>query len=214
MHTFSRRRLSAVVGAAAGAAAVGASAAPAAADPGREGGRAADGHQSDTGGRPVSVRDELLRRMKVSSTLTTADGPVWSPVATGFASVASEALPQGAVGGLGGRFVVVRDGAGLAEALERSGPTVVLVEGTIELELGQMLDVSADTSVLGVGRGAEIVGGGLRLLEVANVVIRNLTFRDSFVPGDWHGNFDDNDNRSEEHTSELQSRGHLVCRLL
>src|SRR5690625_2186715 len=103
MHTFSRRRLSAVVGAAAGAAAVGASAAPAAADPGREGGPAADGHRPDTEGRPLSVRDELLRRMKVPSTLTTADGPVWSPVATGFASVASEALPQGAVGGLGGR---------------------------------------------------------------------------------------------------------------
>src|SRR5690625_1254303 len=171
MHTFSRRRLSAVVGAAAGAAAVGASAAPAAADPGREGGPAADGHRPDTEGRPLSVRDELLRPMKVPSTLTTADGPVWSPVATGFASVASEALPQGAVGGLGGRFVVVRDGAGLAEALERSGPTVVLGEGTIELELGQMLVVSAETSVRGVGWGGEMVGGGRRLLVVGQVVV-------------------------------------------
>src|SRR5699024_4319049 len=117
-----------------------------------------------------------------------------SPVATGFASVATEDLPEGAVGGLGGQIVAVGDGAELAEALLREGPTVVLVEGTIELPLGEMLDVSADTSVLGVGRAAEIVGGGLRLLEVSNVVIRNLTFRDSFVPGDWDGDFDDNDN--------------------
>src|SRR5690625_6826101 len=29
-----------------------------------------------------------------------------------------------------------------------------------------------------------------------------------------HYNFAKNDVRSEEHTSELQSRGHLVCRLL
>ena len=181
MSTFTRRRFPVVLGAASASAAVAVSAPPAGADPGR--------------GSDLPRRDdELLRRMRLPRGPRTADGPVWSPVATGFASVASEALPQGAVGGLGGRFVVVRDGAGLAEALERSGPTVVLVEGTIELELGQMLDVSADTSVLGVGRGAEIVGGGLRLLEVANVVIRNLTFRDSYVPGDWDGNFDDNDN--------------------
>jgi len=132
--------------------------------------------------------------MKVSAGEETADGPVWSPVATGFASVATEDLPEGAVGGLGGQIVAVGDGAELAEALLREGPTVVLVEGTIELPLGEMLDVSADTSVLGVGRAAEIVGGGLRLLEVSNVVIRNLTFRDSFVPGDWDGDFDDNDN--------------------
>src|SRR5699024_5720009 len=79
-------------------------------------------------------------------------------------------------------------------ALRRESPTVVLVKGTIELPLGQMLDISADTSVLGMGRDAEIVGGGLRLLEVSNVVIRNLTFRDSFVPGDWDGDFDDDDN--------------------
>src|SRR5207253_11404615 len=29
-----------------------------------------------------------------------------------------------------------------------------------------------------------------------------------------HGNIMSRNNRSEEHTSELQSRGHLVCRLL
>jgi len=182
MYTISRRRLSAVVGAAAGAAVVGTTAVPAVADP---------GWGSEV---PRRRADELLRLMKVSAGEETADGPVWSPVATGFASVATEDLPEGAVGGLGGQIVAVGDGAELAEALLREGPTVVLVEGTIELPLGEMLDVSADTSVLGVGRAAEIVGGGLRLLEVSNVVIRNLTFRDSFVPGDWDGDFDDNDN--------------------
>src|SRR5690625_1140832 len=31
---------------------------------------------------------------------------------------------------------------------------------------------------------------------------------------DWIGLYEENVERSEEHTSELQSRGHLVCRLL
>src|SRR5690625_5248483 len=35
-----------------------------------------------------------------------------------------------------------------------------------------------------------------------------------FVPADFKGEPRDNQVRSEEHTSELQSRGHLVCRLL
>src|SRR5699024_2935247 len=56
------------------------------------------------------------------------------------------------------------------------------------------LTVSSQTSVLGVGRGAEIVGGGFHLDQVADVVIRNLTFRDSYVAGDWDGKNDDNDN--------------------
>src|SRR5439155_26245247 len=33
-------------------------------------------------------------------------------------------------------------------------------------------------------------------------------------PGDWGVHLLDIEQRSEEHTSELQSRGHLVCRLL
>src|SRR5699024_5398274 len=91
MYTISRRRLSAVVGAAAGAAVVGTTAVPAVADP---------GWGSEV---PRRRADELLRLMKVSAGEETADGPVWSPVATGFASVATEDLPEGAVGGLGGQ---------------------------------------------------------------------------------------------------------------
>src|SRR2546429_4176735 len=34
------------------------------------------------------------------------------------------------------------------------------------------------------------------------------------APGHGHGSRGDRQNRSEEHTSELQSRLHLVCRLL
>src|SRR5207253_1864385 len=42
----------------------------------------------------------------------------------------------------------------------------------------------------------------------------NLFYYSSGNPGSWNPDQRPGDNRSEEHTSELQSRGHLVCRLL
>ncbi|MGP5304203.1 pectinesterase family protein [Brachybacterium alimentarium] len=142
-----------------------------------------------------STGSEVLTTMRVPPGRGTEDGPVWSPQATGFAGVSTSDAPDGAIGGLGGDVVVVQDAQALAEAVLRDGPTVVLVEGTVTIEpFGTTLKVSADTSILGVSRGAEIVGGGFHLDRVANVVIRNLTFRDSYVPGDWDGKSDDNDN--------------------
>ena len=90
---------------------------------------------------------------------------------------------------------MVRDSEQLARAIQIEGPATVLVEGTLVVEpFGANLAVSSHTSILGVGRGAEIVGGGFHLDQVADVVIRNLTFRDSYVAGDWDGKNDDNDN--------------------
>ena len=176
MTHLSRRQFTAALGVAAAVTTAGAGAAYAA-PPARRGG------------------DELLRRMRVPDGRSTADGPVWSPTPTGFAGVPTAEAPSGAIGGLGGEVVVVRDGSALAEAVLREGPTIVLVEGTLTIDpFGTNLRVSSDTSILGVGRGAEIVGGGFHLDQVANVVIRNLTFRDSYVPGDWDGKSDDNDN--------------------
>ena len=179
MPSPSRRTVTAALGAATAAALVPLAAlSPAAAEPAAPAGA-----------------EQLLRRMRVPSGPRSADGPVWSPVATGFAGVPTDELPAGAVGGLGGEVVVVRDGAAVAEAVLREGPTVVLVEGSVVISpFGTNLKVSSHTSVLGVGRGAEIVGGGLHLPSVSDVVIRNLTFRDSYVPGDWDGKSADNDN--------------------
>src|SRR5699024_2210212 len=114
---------------------------------------------------------DRLRRMRVPRGPATADGPVWSPYATGFAGVPAEGLTHGAVGGLGGEIVTVRTVDALAEAIARPAPTVVLVEGTIAVApFGTNLPVSGDTTIAGVGRGAEIVGGGFQLEHVRNVV--------------------------------------------
>src|SRR5690625_942852 len=65
---------------------------------------AAPPHASDL---DKQARD-LLRRMRVPRGPATADGPVWSPYATGFAGVPAEGLTHGAVGGLGGEIVTDR----------------------------------------------------------------------------------------------------------
>ena len=183
MENIARRHLPRL-----GAAALGAAAAVTAAP------LAASAHPGDRTERTEDGAADLLRRLRVPKGPATADGPVWSPLATGFAGVPTDSLPLGAAGGLGGPVVEVSTADELAAALQLEGPVVVLVEGTLHVPLGTMLDISSSTSVLGVGRGAEIVGGGFRLLEVSDVVIRNLTFRDSYVPGDWDGKDDDNDN--------------------
>ncbi|MFI2103464.1 pectinesterase family protein [Isoptericola sp. NPDC019693] len=143
---------------------------------------------------PAVAGAELVRRIGAPRT-TTADGPVWSPTATGFASVPTDELPDGTTGGAGGATVVVRDAAALAEAAATEGPLTVLVQGTLDVEpFGSMIDVASDKTIVGAASGGELVGGGLRLLEVENVIIRNLTFRDSYVAGDWDGKSADNDN--------------------
>lgn len=181
MHSIPRRHL--LLGAAAGGTALAAgSAVPAAAAP-----------PISRGDVPEQAKD-LLRRMRVPQGPATADGPVWSPLATGFAGVPGEALPHGTTGGLGGEIVTVDTPDALAEAIARPEPTIVLVDGSIVVEpFGTTLPVASRTTIAGVGRGAEIVGGGFQLEQVTDVVIRNLILRDSYLPGDWDGKHNDFD---------------------
>src|SRR5437870_10183093 len=74
---------------------------------------------------------------------------------------------------------------------------------------------------LGVQK-AEVVGHDIGLMvayayaaQFASEVTK-LVLMDAFLPGveGWEAVYNNPDIRSEEHTSELQSRGHLVCRLL
>ncbi|SER12753.1 pectate lyase [Lentzea xinjiangensis] len=53
------------------------------------------------------------------------------------------------------------------------------------------LNVRSDTTIIGVGRGAGITGGSLRIHDARNVIVRNLTFRDTH---DCFPRWDPNDN--------------------
>ncbi len=142
---------------------------------------------------PRAAGAALLHRIGAPAA-STADGPAWSPVATGFAGVPTDDLPHGTTGGAGGETVVVRDAESLAEQAVRDEPLTILVQGEITIGDGDMIEVASDKTIAGSASGGEIVDGGLYLDHVENVVVRNLTFRDSFVAGDWDGKLDHNDN--------------------
>ncbi|MDT9681365.1 pectinesterase family protein [Streptomyces sp. TRM76323] len=108
----------------------------------------------------------------------------------GFASLAG-----GTTGGRGGKVVTVRTQADLARYAGAAEPYVIRVAGAIDVApFGTAIDVASDKTIIGVGTSGEIVHGELRLNPgTRNVIIRNLTIRDSFVEGDWDGKTNDFD---------------------
>ncbi len=119
-------------------------------------------------------------------------GPVWSVRADGFASVATkdqlDPAKSGTTGGMGGPVVTVDNLADLEKYAAQDGPVVILIKGTIAKEpFGKNIKVTSNKTLLGLGDDATILHGELHLITVANVIIRNLTIRDSWVPNDPHG---------------------------
>lgn len=91
-------------------------------------------------------------------------------VADGFA-----ALNGGTTGGSGGTLVTVSNQADLERYAKASGKYVVKVSGRINLSpKGLEVDVANDKTIIGIGANAEISGGGFRVINRRNVIIRNL----------------------------------------
>jgi pectate lyase/pectin methylesterase-like acyl-CoA thioesterase len=110
--------------------------------------------------------------------------------AHGFASLAG-----GTTGGAGGKVVTVTDQASLAKYAAAEDPYVIRVSGAIAVEpFGSNIVVTSNKTIIGVGDTGEIVHGELHLNPgTSNVIIRNLTIRDSYVEGDWDGKTTDYD---------------------
>ncbi|MBA4859885.1 right-handed parallel beta-helix repeat-containing protein [Streptomyces sp. PSKA54] len=108
----------------------------------------------------------------------------------GFASLAG-----GTTGGAGGKVVTVTDQASLAKYAAAEGRYIIRVKGSIAVEpFGSNIQVTSDKTIVGVGTSGEIVHGELHLNPgTHNVIIRNLTIRDSYVEGDWDGKTQDFD---------------------
>jgi len=118
----------------------------------------------------------------------------WSDAADGFASV--NAMGQnGTTGGAGGRTVTVTNQADLNRYATAEEPYTIRVKGAITITpKGKEVRVASDKTLIGVGKTGEIVEGGFFLRPgVHNVIIRNLTIRDTFVEGDWAGKTQDFD---------------------
>ncbi|MFF7445203.1 MULTISPECIES: pectinesterase family protein [unclassified Streptomyces] len=114
----------------------------------------------------------------------------WTDQPHGFASLAG-----GTTGGAGGKVVTVTDQASLMTYAAAEEPYVIRVSGSIAVEpFGSDVVVASNKTIIGVGDTGEIVHGELHLNPgTSNVIIRNLTIRDSYVEGDWDGKTTDFD---------------------
>ncbi|MER7107579.1 pectinesterase family protein [Streptomyces sp. NPDC000229] len=117
-------------------------------------------------------------------------GPHQADEPHGFASLAG-----GTTGGKGGKVVTVRTQTDLARYAGATEPYTIRVAGSIDVEpFGSSITVASDKTIVGVGTSGEIVHGELQLKPgTHNVIIRNLTIRDSYVEGDWDGKTTDFD---------------------
>nr|WP_127502176.1 pectate lyase [Actinoplanes solisilvae] len=93
-----------------------------------------------------------------------------SPV--GYAS-----LNGGTPGGSSSTVVTVTSASALKSALSSSTSQTVRVSGLISIS--GMYNVASNKTVIGVGSGSGITGGGLNLSGVRNVILRNLVFRNA-----------------------------------
>ncbi|WP_305783860.1 pectate lyase family protein [Symbioplanes lichenis] len=93
-----------------------------------------------------------------------------SPV--GFAS-----LNGGTTGGSASTVVTVTSSSALQSAISSGTSQTVRVSGLISVS--GMLNVASNKTIIGVGSGSGITGGGFNLSGVRNVIIRNLVFRNA-----------------------------------
>ena len=122
--------------------------------------------------------------------MSTPSAARWTDQAHGFASLAG-----GTTGGAGGKVVTVTDPASLAKYAAAEEPYVIRVAGSVAVApFGSDVVVASNKTIIGVGDTGEIVHGELHLNPgTHNVIIRNLTIRDSYVEGDWDGKTTDFD---------------------
>ncbi|ABM06902.1 pectinesterase family protein [Paenarthrobacter aurescens] len=119
-------------------------------------------------------------------------GGAWSVAPTGFAGVSAHGR-AGTTGGAGGRLVHANTPEDLRQFAKSAEPLVVILHGELLFTQYEKLTVTSNKSFLGAGEGAAVVNAGFKLVNVSNVVFRNFTVRDSYIPGDFAGKRPDND---------------------
>ncbi|MFD3375041.1 MULTISPECIES: polysaccharide lyase family 1 protein [unclassified Streptomyces] len=125
------------------------------------------------------------RRLVVSAVAAAAlavTAAVALPQSAGAAETSPIGFGAGTTGGGGASAVTVSTLAAFRTAVTGNTAKVVRVSGLIQLT-GQV-DIGSNTTVLGVGSASGFTGGGLRLKEVTNVVIRNLNISKPVAPSD------------------------------
>ncbi|WP_416970671.1 pectate lyase family protein [Streptomyces sp. 4F14] len=104
------------------------------------------------------------------------------PHPAGAAESSPVGFGAGTTGGGSASAVTVSTLAAFKSAVTGGTSKVVRVNGLITLS-GQV-DIGSNTTVLGVGSSSGFTGGGLRLKNVTNVVVRNLNISKPVAPAD------------------------------
>ena len=119
-------------------------------------------------------------------------GNAWAGTPTGFAGVTAHGR-EGSSGGAGGALVHAKTPDQLRTYAKSPDPLVVILHGELVFPQYEKLAVASNKSFLGAGVGTAVVNAGFKLVNVSNVVFRNFTVRDSYIPGDFEGKRPDND---------------------
>lgn len=130
-----------------------------------------------------------------ASPISPAEGTpeaMWKQTPDGFASLPGYGL-AGTTGGQSGRIVTASTVQELKDYAAASEPLVIFIRGTLRATDYLKIPVAANKSFIGVGAGAEVVNAGFKLINVSNVIFRNFTVRDAYIPGDWDGKSPEND---------------------
>lgn len=104
------------------------------------------------------------------------------PQPAGAAETSPIGFGAGTTGGGSANPVTVSTLSAFKTAVTGNAAKVVRVNGLISLS-GQV-DIGSNTTVLGVGSSSGITGGGLRIKEATNVVVRNLIISKPVAPAD------------------------------
>jgi pectate lyase len=122
------------------------------------------------------MRGTILRRgiagaMAVAATAALAVTSAGTAAAVGTPT----GFGAGTTGGGNASAVTVSTSSALLTALRASGPGVIRVSGMISIS--GMQDIGSNKTLIGVGSGSGITGGGIDVDGVSNVIIQNLNFR-------------------------------------
>ncbi|MEV5687147.1 polysaccharide lyase family 1 protein [Streptomyces sp. NPDC052164] len=104
------------------------------------------------------------------------------PGTAGAAETTPVGFGAGTTGGGSAPAVTVSTLAAFTAAVSGDTAKTVKVDGLITLS-GQV-DIGSNTTVLGVGSSAGFTGGGLRLKNASNIVVRNLNISKPVAPAD------------------------------
>jgi pectate lyase len=101
---------------------------------------------------------------------------VLSEVPDGFAS-----LEGGTTGGAGGQVVTATTATEFLSYMDQAVPLIIQVKGTISYS--GMKNCRSNKTIIGLGSDAAIDGGGVYMYKMNNIIIRNITFKNSSEDG-------------------------------